>query len=255
MEKIDTKNTVRQSALCEMKSEGRKEELLIVDDDPAWRRLLTRMLSSAGYTCRESTDGTEALELIHQGSFSLVLVDFKMPRLDGAQMLKQLRSDPDPAIAQIPAIVMTGHGETEILCLELGANDFVAKPINFAVLRARIETQLRLRSLRMELQKQNEESETWRRNFERDLAAARLTQQSLIPQKPPTIPFERGTAQLPEAQLGSSTPNCFAYSAFKRCQPPNFIVSGPTRRPMGRPARCRSSTSKQMCQPAAPIEM
>jgi len=203
MEKIDTKNTVRQSGLCEMKSEGRKEELLIVDDDPAWRRLLTRMLSSAGYTCRESTDGTEALELIHRGSFSLLLVDFKMPRLDGAQMLKQLRSDPDPAIAQIPAIVMTGHGETEILCLELGANDFVAKPINFAVLRARIETQLRLRSLRMELQKQNEELETWRRNFERDLAAARLTQQSLIPQKAPTIPgWDLAACYRPVIEIG-----------------------------------------------------
>src|SRR5436309_15016156 len=54
---------------------------------------------------------------------------------------------------------------------------------------------------------------------------------------------------------GVSTPNCFAYSAFNRCQPPNFIAPGPTMRPMGRPARSRSSTSKQMCQPAAPIDM
>src|SRR5438045_7517184 len=56
-------------------------------------------------------------------------------------------------------------------------------------------------------------------------------------------------------QLGVSTPNCFAYSAFNRCQPPNFMASAPTMRPMGRPASSRSSTSKQMCQPAAPIDM
>src|SRR5258708_1276556 len=50
-------------------------------------------------------------------------------------------------------------------------------------------------------------------------------------------------------------PNCLAYSAFSRCQPPNFIASGPTMRPRGVPLSRRSSTSKQMCQPAAPIEM
>src|SRR5262249_7726793 len=56
-------------------------------------------------------------------------------------------------------------------------------------------------------------------------------------------------------QPGGSTPNCFAYSAFNRCQPPNFIASLPTMRPIGSPARNRSRTSKQMCQPAAPHEM
>src|SRR5213592_786841 len=56
-------------------------------------------------------------------------------------------------------------------------------------------------------------------------------------------------------QPEGSTPNGFAYSAFNRCQPPNFMASGPTMRPMGWPARSRSSTSKQMCHPAAPIEM
>src|SRR5207249_2952062 len=69
--------------------------------------------------------------------------------------------------------------------------------------------------------------------------------------------FGAGHAQVRgrEGQPGVSTPNCFAYSAFNRCQPPNFMASAPTMRPMGRPARSRSSTSKQMCQPAAPIDM
>jgi len=84
-------------------------------------------------------------------------------------------------------IMLTGHGESEVQCLNAGANDFVIKPINAEVLRARIETQLRLYSLRAQLQQQNQELEAWRRNLERDLAAARLTQQALIPQKPPTL--------------------------------------------------------------------
>ena len=60
--------------------------------------------------------------------------------------------------------MLTGHGgeESEVRCLEAGADDFVAKPINMAVLRARIETQLRLRSMRRQLEQQNDELEAWR---------------------------------------------------------------------------------------------
>jgi serine phosphatase RsbU (regulator of sigma subunit) len=101
--------------------------------------------------------------------------------------------------------MLTGHGgeESEILCLEAGADDFVTKPINDAVLRARIDTQLRLRSMRSQLQKQNDELEAWRHNLERDLEAARLTQQSLIPQKPPVLPgWEIAACYRPVIQVG-----------------------------------------------------
>jgi sigma-B regulation protein RsbU (phosphoserine phosphatase) len=128
-----------------------------------------------------------------------------MPGLDGAEVLKRMRADRDPAVAQIPAIMLTGHGgeESEVLCLEAGADDFVTKPINTAVLRARIETQLRLRSMRRQLQQQKEQLEEWRDNLERDLAAARLTQQSLIPQKPPTLPgWEVAACYRPVIQVG-----------------------------------------------------
>jgi phosphoserine phosphatase RsbU/P len=179
------------------------EKILIVDDDTTSRTLLVRTLSAAGYICRESGNGFDALRQLHEEQPSLLLLDFKMPGLDGAETLKQLRADPDPSIAQIPAIMLTGHGESEVLCLEAGADDFVIKPIKTAVLRARIETQLRLRSLRTQLQRQNEELEEWRRNLERDLAAARLTQQSLIPQKPPAIPgWEIAACYRPVIEVG-----------------------------------------------------
>ncbi len=88
-------------------------------------------------------------------------------------------------------------------CLEAGANDFVTKPINLPVLRARIETQLRLQSLRRQLQQQNDELEAWRKDLERDLAAARLTQRSLIPQKPPLLPgWEVAAVYRPVIQVG-----------------------------------------------------
>ena len=167
--------------------------------------MLARVLSEAGYLCRESATGVEALESVRAETPALVLLDFHMPELDGAEVLARLRADENPAIAQLPAIMLTGDGgeESEVRCLEAGANDFVTKPINLAVLRARIETQLRLQSLRRQLQKQNDELEAWRENLERDLAAARLTQQSLIPQKPPQLPgWEVAAVYRPVIQVG-----------------------------------------------------
>lgn len=181
------------------------EIILVIDDDRASRRMLARSLGEAGYNCRESSGGLEALDMLHAEMPSLLLLDFHMPQLNGAQVLSRLRADGNPAIAQLPAIMLTGDGgeESEVLCLEAGANDFVTKPINLPVLRARIETQLRLQSLRRQLQQQNDELEAWRKNLERDLAAARLTQQSLIPQKPPHLPgWEVAAAYRPVIQVG-----------------------------------------------------
>jgi len=182
-----------------------RAQILVVDDDAVSRKTLAQLLASAVYQCRECEDGAEALELMRAKQPSLLLLDFDMPGLDGAEVLKSLRSDSDPAIAQIPVIMLTGHGseESEVRCLQAGADDFVTKPVNAAVLRARIETQLRVRSMRRQLERQNDELEEWRRNLERDLAAAQLTQQSLIPQKPPTIAgWEVAACYRPVIQVG-----------------------------------------------------
>ncbi|MEY2507760.1 MAG: phosphoserine phosphatase RsbU/P [Verrucomicrobiota bacterium] len=181
------------------------ERILIADDDATSRKLLARILTRAGFTCTDAPDGIEALKQLHDDPPSLLLLDFDMPGMDGAEVLKRLRHDGNPLIAQIPAIMLTGHGgeESEVLCLEAGADDFVTKPINEAVLRARIDTHLRLRSMRSQLQKQNDELEAWRKNLERDLEAARLTQQSLIPQKAPLLPgWEIAACYKPVIQVG-----------------------------------------------------
>jgi serine phosphatase RsbU (regulator of sigma subunit) len=181
------------------------ERILVADDDATSRKLLTRILTRAGFDCAEAPDGIEALKLLRADPPSLLLLDYDMPGMNGAEVLKQLRRDGNAAVAQIPAIMLTGHGgeESEVLCLEAGADDFVTKPINDAVLRARIDTQLRLRSMRSQLQEQNDELEAWRRNLERDLEAARLTQQSLIPQKPPVLPgWEIAACYRPVIQVG-----------------------------------------------------
>ena len=180
-------------------------EILVVDDDAMSRRVLGQLLSAAGYNCRVCKDGAEALDTIHEKPPSVLLLDFDMPGPNGAEVLRILRSDQDPAVAQIPAIMLTAHGseQSEVSCLQAGADDFVTKPVNSSVLRARIETQLRLRSMRRQLERQNDELEKWRRDLERDLAAARLTQQSLIPQKPLLLPgWQIATCYRPVIQVG-----------------------------------------------------
>ncbi|HWY76944.1 MAG TPA: fused response regulator/phosphatase [Verrucomicrobiae bacterium] len=177
--------------------------ILIVDDDRGSRALLMRMLSSAGYNCRETDNAIDALKLIREEKPDVLLLDFKMPGMDGTDALKQLRADPNPEIAQLPVIMLTGHGESEVQCLEAGADDFVIKPVKIEVLRARIDSQLRVHSLRLQLQQQNKDLEAWRRNHERDLAAARATQQSLIPQKAPQIAgWEIATCYRPVIEVG-----------------------------------------------------
>jgi sigma-B regulation protein RsbU (phosphoserine phosphatase) len=180
-------------------------EILVVDDDAMSRRLLAQLLSAAGYNCRVCKNGSEALDTIHARPPSVLLLDFDMPGLNGAEVLRRLRSDEDLTVAQIPAIMLTAHGseQSEVSCLQAGADDFVAKPVNSSVLRARIETQLRLRSMRRQLERQNDELEKWRCDLERDLAAARLTQQSLIPQKPLLLPgWQIATCYRPVIQVG-----------------------------------------------------
>jgi len=186
-------------------SDGSHAEILVVDDDALSRRLLAQLLTAAGYKCHVCKDGSEALEIIHANPPSLLLLDFDMPGLNGAEVLTRLRSNHNLAIAQIPVIMLTAHGseQSEVSCLRAGADDFVTKPVHAEVLRARIETQLRLRSMRRQLEQQNDELENWRHDLERDLAAARLTQQSLIPQKPPALlGWEVATCYRPVIQVG-----------------------------------------------------
>ena len=166
-------------------------DILVVDDERFSRRVLVRALNNAGFACREAEGGAEALRLVGETPPALLLLDYSMPGdLNGAEVCERLRAHADSAVAALPVIMLTGMGgeEQEVFCLQAGADDFVTKPVNPAVLKARIDTQLRLSALRQQLEAKNQELADWRVELERDLEAARLTQQTIIPQRLPVLP-------------------------------------------------------------------
>ena len=181
-------------------------DILVVDDERLSRTILVRTLQNAGHDCRQAGGGEEALAAIAERVPALVLLDYAMPGgLNGAEVCERLRADPDPAVAQIPVIMLTGMvgDEQEVRCLEAGASDFVTKPVNPAVLGARINTQLRLHALRRQLEGQNQELAEWRADLERDLEAARATQQTIIPQSLPVLPgWDLAAHYQPVIQVG-----------------------------------------------------
>ena len=180
-------------------------EILVVDDERMSRSLLVRALENGGFACRQATSGEEALRTIEERPPALVLLDYAMPGINGAELCRRLRAHADSAVAQLPIIMLTGMAgeEQEVFCLEAGASDFVTKPVNAAVLSARIGTQLRLRALRRQLEQQNTALADWRTELERDLEAARLTQQTIIPQRLPAAPgWDLASHYQPVIQVG-----------------------------------------------------
>lgn len=166
-----------------------KHPILLVDDDRLSRQLLTRALQRDGMDAVDCGSAREALEMIEASLPALLVSDYEMPECNGAELCELIRKHESPGIANLPIILLTAHSgeEHEVECLKAGANDFVSKPVNTAILRARIDTHLRLHALRTQLQQQNAELELWRRTHEMDLEAAQITQEAILPSAHPKI--------------------------------------------------------------------
>ena len=116
--------------------------LLVVDDDRANRDLLARRLRQQGYEVEAAPGGAETLAFLDANPCDLVLLDVQMPGMDGLGVLQRIRST--RSAAQLPVIMVTGKAGSEdvVAALDLGASDYVTKPIDFPVVLARIRTQL-----------------------------------------------------------------------------------------------------------------
>jgi DNA-binding response OmpR family regulator len=117
------------------------ERLLMIDDEPGIRHLVSRALSSAGFEVDCAVDGRSGLELARQGRHELVVLDLMMPGMDGVSVLRNLMQErPAQRVLILSAV---GDVTSKVRCLELGATDYLAKPFAVAELVARVRARLR----------------------------------------------------------------------------------------------------------------
>jgi adenylate cyclase len=122
--------------------------ILIADDNRVNRLLLARGLESEGHTIVFAEHGREALDLLRRQRFDLMLLDVLMPELDGYEVLAELKEDPH--LRDLPVVVTSALDEIDsvVRCLEMGAEDYLTKPVNPVLLNARINASLEKKRLR-----------------------------------------------------------------------------------------------------------
>ena len=112
--------------------------LLVVDDNKVNRLLLTRSLEQQGHSVASAENGRAALDTLRREAFDQLLLDIEMPEMDGFQVLEQLKGDLQ--LRDLPVIVTSSlEGVDNVVrCIELGAEDYLVKPVNPVLLKARI---------------------------------------------------------------------------------------------------------------------
>lgn len=120
--------------------------ILLVEDEPMSQDVLSRRLEAQGYRVVTVKDGIECLEWLAAHRADLVLMDISMPRMDGIECLREIRKS--YSYDSLPVIIVSAMVDSDdvVTGIEAGANDYVVKPVNFRVLRARIHACLRLTS-------------------------------------------------------------------------------------------------------------
>lgn len=166
------------STLPQVSTQGSR--ILVVDDNALNRDMLSRRLERAGFEVDTADGGHAGLERILCGDYALVLLDIMMPDIDGLAVLQRVREFYSKT--ELPVIMATARDESSALAeaLALGANDYVTKPLDFKVVRARLENVLGYALSARELIRTNE-------RLNRDLEAAARVQASLLPQTPAAI--------------------------------------------------------------------
>lgn len=133
--------------------------LLVVDDEEINRDLLQRRLERRGFVVVGAADGPEALEKVAEQRFDLILLDIMLPGIDGLEVLRRLRDDEQ--YQEIPVVMVSAKDDTQgiVEALNIGANDYITKPVDFPVVLARIRTHLSHRRARAALRESEERYE------------------------------------------------------------------------------------------------
>jgi signal transduction histidine kinase len=122
--------------------------ILVVDDNPVNRQMLAQHVAQLGHRVTAAENGRQALRLLGEGAFDLVLLDVLMPEMDGFAALERIKAD--ERLRSLPVIMISGLDEVEsvVRCIEAGAEDYLPKPFDPVILRARINACLEKKRLR-----------------------------------------------------------------------------------------------------------
>ncbi|MDX1664160.1 MAG: fused response regulator/phosphatase [Candidatus Promineifilaceae bacterium] len=152
--------------------------LLVVDDNELNRDMLSRRLQRQGHTVAVAENGRQALEMLHATPFDLVLLDIMMPVLDGYQTLEAMKAH--DTLCHIPVIMVSAVDELKsvVRCIEMGAEDYLPKPFNPVLLRARVDASLEKKRLR-------DKERLYAQSLERDLEIGREIQSGFFPEQLP----------------------------------------------------------------------
>ncbi len=170
-----------KSTDMEDKVTAEQASILVVDDHPLNRSLLSRLFERQGHFVYTAANGMEALELVRSHVFDLILLDVIMPGMSGFDVLKHLKAD--PAYQSIPVLMLSAIDERDMVlrCIEHGADDYLFKPFNPVLLRARISASIEKKRLRDKEQK-------YFQKIEDDLTVARKIQKNFLPERLPSPP-------------------------------------------------------------------
>ena len=166
-------------------------KILVVDDLPLNVKFLQEALSVMGYGVDVAYDGLQALEKVAEDAPDLILLDVKMPRMDGLTVCQRLKSD--EKTRSIPVVMVTALDELEInvKALQCGANYFIVKPLEWDILSARIKSLLLVKRLNDDIQRHTKTIEKQYQKMNAELRMAREVQLAILPHDVPTVPGVR----------------------------------------------------------------
>jgi len=172
--------------------------VLVVDDYPLSLLKLTRILEQQGHIVTTAGDGLEALSLMQADAFDVVLLDIVMPEMDGYQVLERMSCD--GTLRDIPVIVISAVDDIDsiVRCIEMGAVDYLPKPFNPTVLKARLQTSLQRKKLR-DLERSYLQQEIMLRQNEKLITLGRLSAGMAHELNNPASAVSRGVEQLQDA--------------------------------------------------------
>lgn len=178
--------------------------ILVVDDNENNRDLLARRLSRQGHQVTTAETGRQALELLNREKFDLIVLDIMMPEMNGYEVLEYLKAH--PGLRHIPVIMISAIDDLDSIarCIELGAEDYLFKPFNPVLLKARVGASLEKKRLR-------DQERAYLLSLQQEMELGRRTQSDFLPASLPQLPgWELAAAFHPAREVAGDFYDAFS---------------------------------------------